>query len=251
MKIVLKPLIASFVLGVFLFSLSCVKAAGFPASYYKIEDIEKQKEEFIKIIKPFVEKNNENIRAERAFVVDFFSKALADAFRGLSYKELGRLIALREKYGIRNLFDKDEFLKKIDEIPVSLALAQSAIESGWGKSRFAREANNLFGHWTFTGKGIIPEEREEGKTHMLRIFSSLQNSVNAYMLNLNKHASYEEFRAERLRARVNNENFGGKQAALTMENYSELRQEYVKKIQKVLSQNNLLYFDTKSKERQN
>ena len=92
-------------------------------------------------MKGLVDKSNEEIRKDREFITGFFTKAVPDAFRGLNQQNVGYLIALRNKYGVENLFDRDEYYKRIDVIPVSLAIAQAALESGWGKSRFAREAN--------------------------------------------------------------------------------------------------------------
>ena len=58
-----------------------------------------------------------------------------------------------KQYGVKN---KDLLTLKIrmDEIPVSLAIAQAAKETGWGTSRFAQEGNALFGQWTFSDNGI-------------------------------------------------------------------------------------------------
>lgn len=215
----------------------------FPASYYKIEDNVKQKEEFIRELKILVDKGNDDIEKDREFVTNFFAKAMPDAFRGLNYKNVGYLIALRNKYGVENLFDKDEFFKRIDVIPTSMALAQGALESGWGKSRFAREANNLFGHWTYSGVGLLPQNRSPGKTHLIRVFSSLQKSVNAYMLNLNTNDAYEDFRDKRVKAKNSGRNFGGIEASKTMINYSELKGEYIKMIKEMVDQNNLLIYD--------
>lgn len=220
-----------------------VWGAGLLASYYKIEDSARQKEEFIREIRRLVDKGNEDIKKDREFITDFFTKAMPDAFRGLGNRNIGYLIALRNKYGVENLFDKDEFYKRIDTIPVSLALAQSALESGWGKSRFAREANNLFGHWTYSGVGLMPQNRAVGKTHLVRIFSSLQKSVNGYMLNLNTNDAYKDFREKRMAARIAGTNFGGIEASETMINYSELKKEYIKMIQEMIEQNNLLIYD--------
>ena len=125
----------------------------------------------------------------------------------------------------------------------SLALAQASLESGWGKSRFAREANNLFGHWSYSGVGLMPQNRAIGKTHMIRIFSSLQKSVNSYMLNLNTNDAYISFRDKRLQARNSGTNFGGMEASKTMTNYSELKEEYNKMIREMIEQNNLLIYD--------
>lgn len=218
-------------------------AGGLSPEYYQIEDNAKQKEEFIRQMKILVDKGNEEIRKDREFITNFFAKAMPDAFRGLKQQNVGYLIALRNKYGIESLFDRDEYFKRIDLIPTSLALAQASLESGWGKSRFAREANNLFGHWTYSGVGLMPQNRAIGKTHMIRIFGSLQKSVNSYMLNLNTNDAYVLFREKRLQARQDGKNFGGIEASKTMVNYSELKEEYMKMLREMIEQNNLLIYD--------
>lgn len=218
-------------------------AGGFSNEYYQMEEGPKQKEEFIREMKILVDKSNEEIKKDREFITNFFAKAMPDAFRGLSYQNVGYLISLRNKYGIESLFDRDEYFKRIDVVPTSMALAQAALESGWGRSRFAREANNLFGHWTYSGVGLMPQNRTIGKTHMIRIFGSLQKSVNSYMLNLNTNNAYELFRERRLQARNNGKNFGGIEASKTMVNYSELKEEYIKMIKEMIDQNNLLIYD--------
>ena len=49
---------------------------------------------------------------------------------------------------------------RMDIIPVSIALAQAANETGWGTSRFALEGNALFGQWTWSKKGITPKNKD-------------------------------------------------------------------------------------------
>jgi len=222
---------------------SVLHAGGLSSEYYQIDDSAKQKEEFIRQMKILVDKSNEEIRKEREFITNFFAKAMPDAFRGLNQQNVGYLISLRNKYGVESLFDRDEYFKRIDVIPTSLALAQSSLESGWGKSRFAREANNLFGHWTYSGVGLMPQNRTIGRTHMIRIFGSLQKSVNSYMLNLNTNDAYTLFRERRLIARNSGKAFTGIDAAKTMVNYSELKEEYNKMIKEMIEQNNLLIYD--------
>lgn len=225
------------------FSQSFLYAGGLANDYYQIDDSAKQKEEFILQMKVLVDKSNEEIKKDRDFITNFFAQAMPGAFRGLNQKNVGYLIALRNKYGIENLFDRDEYYKRIDVIPTSMALAQAALESGWGKSRFAREANNLFGHWTYSGVGLLPQNRTLGKSHMIRVFSSLQKSVNAYMLNLNTNDAYIAFRDKRFQARLNGKLYTGMDAAKTMINYSELKEEYIKMIREMIEQNNLSIYD--------
>jgi len=129
---------------------------AFPKEYYTIKDSEKQKEKFVEILYPLILKEEEKIRKEREFVESFFTKFQSEGI--VTPNEVKKLEAIAKKYRIKSLYDKEEYLKRVDTIPVSMVLAQAAIESNWGKSRFSREANNLFGEWTWGKKGIIPKK---------------------------------------------------------------------------------------------
>ena len=192
---------------------------------------------------PLVKKADVNVKKERAFIIYFFENAGRNSFRELDEISLAKLIHLYKKYRIKNLFDKDEYLNKIDAVPASLAIAQAAVESAWGKSRFILEANNIFGHWTYSGKGLVPTDRAEGKTHTLRIFRTLQDSVNAYVLNLNRNDAYSMFRKLRENAHKNKMIFNGLTASKAMINYSQRKEKYVKLLDTIITSNNLLYYD--------
>jgi len=134
----------------------------FPKEYYTIKRSEKQKEKFVEILYPLIVKEEEKIRKEREFVKSFFTKFQSVGI--VTPNEVKKLEAIAKKYRIKSLYYKEEYLKRVDTIPVSMVLAQAAIESNWGKSRFAREANNLFGEWTWGKKGIIPKKQTGRKT---------------------------------------------------------------------------------------
>jgi len=221
---------------VFLFGM------GFPASYYSMSG-KAQKREFINILKPLIDKSNEKTMQERVFIENFFKQALASGFRSLNANDLKRLLKISKKYRVKNIFDRDLYLKRVDIVPIPLALVQGAIESGWGKSRFVREANNIFGHWTWGEIGIIPLGREEGKTHKIRIFRTMKDSVDAYILNLNRHYAYKSFREVRLEKRKEGRLLTGYEAADTMINYSELREKYINMLHKMMEEHRLLYYD--------
>lgn len=218
-------------------------AAGFPEYYYQISSSDKQKKEFIQILKPLIQKNNTKILAERAFVENFFNEATQKAFRKTPKDQLHGLNRLAQKYRVKKLFNKKEYLKRIDAIPMALALAQAAIESGWGKSRFVREANNLFGHWTWGEKGLIPEQRDEEKNHKIRIFDSLEASVAAYALNLNRNSAYKDFRDMRYKKRRQGERLSGYEAAQSMLYYSQKREEYIQMLEQIMRNNDLSKHD--------
>lgn len=227
---------------IFLF-VTCSFSSGFPQEYYEIKSASKQKKEFVKILRPLLQRANLVVQMERNTVQNFFEKAFAQGFRNLHASDFAAMIKIAKKYRIKKLFQKGEFFDKVDVIPLSLGLTQGALESGWGKSRFVREANNIFGHWTWGEVGLIPSDREEGKTHKIRIFSSLQSSVNAYVLNLNRNYAYKGFRAMRAKYRKMHKKFTGIEAAKTMVNYSQLDNLYVALLQRMMRENKFLRYD--------
>ena len=140
--------------------------------------------------------------------------------------------------------DVDELLRRVDAVPPSLALAQAAIESGWGTSRFAVEGNALFGQRTWDrGDGIAPAERAVGATHAVKAFPSLADSVGAYMLNLNRASAYRKFRDRRAELRRRGGPLSGLELAETLTLYSTERANYVRKVAAIIRQNRLQAFD--------
>ncbi|NPA28658.1 MAG: mannosyl-glycoprotein endo-beta-N-acetylglucosamidase [Epsilonproteobacteria bacterium] len=224
-----------------LFAAEAVKS--FPKSYYQIKDQKRQKEMFVKTLYPLIVNAEEKIKRERAFVIRFFDKLSRGEI--VTPGEQNALKALAKKYRIKKLYDKEAYLTKVDTIPVSLVLAQAAVESNWGRSRFAREANNLFGEWTWGKKGLIPKNREEGKTHKIRIFDSLEASIASYMRNLNRHWAYKEFRAARYAARKSGKRFDGLVAAGYLTRYSELKEKYTAMLKSTIARNDFNLYDTR------
>ncbi len=214
---------------------------SFPKEYYQIKDPQKRKEAFVKILYPIIMQAEEGIAKERAFALSFFEKLERGDI--VTPAEQAKLKALARKYRIKKLYDKEAYLKRIDTIPVSLVLAQASIESNWGRSRFARIANNLFGEWTWGKRGIVPKHREPGKHHKIRIFDSLQASVASYMRNLNRHWAYKEFRQARYLARKKGTPFTGFIAANYLTRYSELREKYNEMVKKRIAGNDFNLYD--------
>ncbi len=223
---------------------SILFAGGLPSWYYKIKNTSLQRNKFVEIMLPMIKKANKITLKRREFVINFFNKLEKKGFGGIDKSDLRRLVRISKIYNIKNLFDKDDYLLKIDKVPESLALTQAAIESAWGKSRFAIQADNLFGQWTYGAKGIIPQDRAEGKIHKIRIFNSLQASVDAYVNNLNSNRAYKNFRIQRYQSRILDEKFSGVDAAQTMKKYSQLRDKYVQMIRKFMVKHKFLRYDT-------
>lgn len=135
-------------------------------------------------------------------------------------------------------------LKRIDIIPPSLVLAQAAIESGWGTSRFAKNANNLFGQWCFSkGCGLIPKARTTGKAHEVAKFDSVNESIRSYLKNLNSFHRYEKFRTLRSKSSIKDTGKGVLTLLPGLEPYSEQGKLYIKKVSKMIKQNKLQRFD--------
>ncbi|OCX42982.1 mannosyl-glycoprotein endo-beta-N-acetylglucosamidase [Campylobacter ornithocola] len=216
--------------------------AGFDEYYYTLS-IKEKREVFIKKISALLDVSFKEIENEKEFVESFFKEAMKNNFRKLNTVAMQKLWFLKEKYRVKNLYDLQEYRVRIQKVPKSLAIAQAIIESATGTSRFAKEANNLFGEWTWGEKGLIPKERSEGKTHKIRIFNTLQESVDSYLLNLNRHNAYKEFRAWRWSAISQNKKLDGKEAASHLEKYSEIKSNYTKLIVSIINQHKLNELD--------
>ena len=152
---------------------------------------------------------------------------------------------VRKKYKQYGIPSKDLSILKIrmDEIPVSLAIAQAAKETGWGTSRFALEGNALFGQWTWSGEGLKPKESEKNEGHKVMKFNVLQASVRAYQRNLNTHSSYKEFRYARAKLRDQGRDLDSLILSEYLDEYAETGEKYVEVLQKIIEQNNLKDFD--------
>ena len=131
----------------------------------------------------------------------------------------------------------------MDIIPVSIALAQAAKESGWGTSRFALEGNAIFGQWTWNGKGIEPLLRVEGQTHQILRFPILRASVKPYKNNLNTYKGYKEFRDKRSQLRQKNKDIKGLKLIHTLNSYAQNGKEYTKILEQIIEQNSLFDFE--------
>ena len=196
----------------------------------------KKKEFFIQIVLPLIIKENNNIRLDRKTLFSIINKSNnTDA-------EKKWLVKKYKQYGVSSR-DLSTLKIRMDEIPVSLAIAQAAKETGWGTSRFAQEGNALFGQWTWSGEGLKPKDAEEGKGHKVMKFNILQASVRAYQRNLNTHSSYKFFRKARAEMRDAGEQLDSIVLSKYLNKYAETGNQYVEVLQKIIKQNKLKDFD--------
>ena len=199
--------------------------------------IKHRKKLFISIILPLLVRGNEIVLNERKKIKQLFKE-----------KQFINIEKFCKKYKIkkRECFTNaphltlEKLLIKVDVLPMSMMLAQAAMESGWGLSRFAKKGNALFGQWTW-GKlkdGLKPKNVPNAN-FAVKSFKNLQNSVNGYLLNLNSHPAYEKMRQYRKLIKIRNENFKGKNFAKYLDKYAGIGYEYVSKIVTLININNL------------
>ena len=213
-----------------------VKLSLLPNEMKMIENTKKRKNLFIQIILPLIIEENNRIKLDRKKLFTILNK------NHNSNSENKWLNQKFEQYGV---LDKDLSTLKVrmDTIPVSLAIAQAAKETGWGTSRFALQGNALFGQWTWSGEGIKPADADNDATHKVMKFKILKSSIRAYQRNLNTHSGYKEFRMARAELRDNGRNLDGIILATYLNKYAETGKEYVKIIKQIIKQNNLTDFD--------
>ena len=207
-----------------------------PQEIKMIENTKKRKEFFIQIVLPLILKENNNIRIDRKRLFSIINKSKNT---NLERKWLAKKY---KQYGV-NSKDLSTLKIRMDEIPVSLAIAQAAKETGWGTSRFAQEGNALFGQWTWSGEGLKPKEADKSQGHKVMRFNVLQASVRAYQRNLNTHSSYKEFRQARAELRDKNQSLDSLILSKYLNEYAETGDQYVEVLQKIIKQNELQDFD--------
>jgi Bax protein len=206
------------------------------------QDVQTKKQKFFKYLIPKVRHANDKIRADRSLLLiireDLVTGGTLDA------DDLVFISRLQKRYRIRSeenpVIVVRKLLSRVDIVPASLVLAQAANESGWGTSRFAREANNLFGVWCFSpGCGLTPKSRDAGLIHEVASYPSVQKSVEAYIRTINTHAAYQQLREIRAGSRRQADQFNGLALAEGLLKYSARGLDYVREIQQLIRVNDL------------
>lgn len=214
-----------------------------PLPDFEYTEVELKKQAFFNYLSPVIENINEEIRAERAWLLALVQ---SETINSLAPLQAGQLYVLANNYDLepqeadshQSLIE--QLLLRIDVIPKSLALVQAAKESGWGSSRFARNGYNLFGQQCFDeGCGFTPADRKAGRSHEVAEFDSIESAVRAYMHNLNTHYRYQDFRRLRAQLRKQEEALTGVKLAQGLSAYSERGKAYIKEIIALIRHNEL------------
>lgn len=219
-----------------------ITLASVPVDLEQVRETNERKALFFKTVLPLVLQVNEQIALDRERLWELNAKKKV----GAPIEAVDRLwlAVMAERYQTAR-GDVPALLRLHDVVPPSLALAQAATESAWGTSRFVKEGNAIFGQWTFVDEhdGIVPNNRADGKTHRIRAFNTLYDSVFSYVTNLNRHRAYQEFRAARAEMRANGQPLDGLQLASTLHRYSERGTAYVDELRTLISTNDLTDLD--------
>ena len=215
-----------------------IKINKFPYDFDQINSIEIKKSLFIKSLLPLIIQENNKILSVRKKIRAIDTKNIMHISKSDGFWLKKQYV----KYKVQN-HDIDSLLLKVDTIPVSIALAQAAIESGWGTSRFVIEGNALFGQWSWNKEsGIIPTERDKEATYVIKSFDSLGDSIASYMKNLNTNNNYSDFRKFRKEFKTNGNSIDSIKLLKFLDKYAE-NENYSNILEEIIDKNDLKDFD--------
>lgn len=203
--------------------------------FSQIKNVKNRKKFFIDFMSLIIQSENRDILDSRIKLIELSEKKI------LTIKELTFINNIEKVYLLKVSEKREDInwkkiLNRVDIIPLELALTQSAIESGWGTSVISRKGNNMFGHVTYkVGTGIAgPSQSYDGRAYEMAIFSSVNDSVKKYMLNLNTNNAYKKLRNIRKNLRDSNSEVHGESLSSGLMNYSEVGIKYEKMINLII-----------------
>jgi len=209
--------------------------------FAEIKDVKTKKKAFFDYMRPIVLTENEKVLKQRKRMLEI--NEAHNKGKAIDPADQEWLFALAKSYRISMTDLKNaeawQLLKlRVDSVPFRRALAQSANESSWGTSRFAREGNNFFGQWCFSaGCGLVPNQRKSGLTHEVAKFDNVAESVSGYIRNINRGDMYKPLRLVRMEMRDAEKNPTAHALAAGLLGYSERKQEYVDEIRSMIKKN--------------
>ena len=189
----------------------------------------RKKKKFTQIVLPLILYENERIRRQNEEIKQAYASSRRDIL-----DEYAQIYKLKNAENLKTDSLLQELLKRVQPVPVGLALTQAAVESGWGSSRFALEGNALFGQWVFDSRFGLKAKSSDA---IVRRFPDLSSSVRSYMRNLNTHYAYEDFRQKRFELSRSSQPLKAKQLLAHLKSYAEIKGEYVKVLTSVMNAN--------------
>ncbi len=197
-------------------------------------NLKERKSKFVDVILPAIL----NVRYKLLQKEKKVKSILADTEEGdkLAQEDSLYIYDLMKEYRVEK---PDELLLAIHPHPASIALAQAALESGWGSSRFFKEANNIFGIWSFNKDEprIRAVFSRGAKAVYLKKYDNLMLSVKDYFKVIGKGRVYGDFR----RKRIQTDNVF--ELIWYLKYYSEKRSQYVILLRNVIVANDFTSYD--------
>ncbi len=249
-RIIQSFLFASLLISISFFVTNCTKQTKEieKPNFQHITDIKVRKQSFIDYMLPFIYQVQKTVLNQRKSLEKIQIKLNQN--QSLSKPETKFITDLCQQYKVdfnqSNLLQVvNDLLTKVNTIPISMVLAQSALETGWGTSRFSVEGNNYFGQHCFTrGCGIVPKQRATGAINEVQTFDSPLGSVQSYFNLLNTGSKFEEFRKLRAQLTAQGKDLTGKYLVKTLVHYSELKNnEYENRLLATMDCNNLYQYN--------
>ena len=194
--------------------------------------VKEKKARFYALVVPPIQTVYEKLYSEYSGV-----KAVLQSGKKLTQAQHKVITILKKRYNVKS---DTELLKALKPHPPSIAIAQAAMESAWGTSRFFREANNIFGMWNNNknAKRIAASQKRGGKhTVWLSKYDSLEGSVSAYYKTLAKGKLYKKFREVR---------YHSDDVYLILKelnHYSERKEAYTQELASMIRYNKLTRYD--------
>ena len=194
-------------------------------------EVSEKKQKFFHMILPAILISKEKLRVKRERVLSLRSTPKEE----LTQKDRTFLAGLYKKY---RTDDINKLANRLKTHPVSIILAQAAIESGWGESRFFKKANNIFGMWSVNKNEprIKALGNRNGKAIYLKKYATLSDAIDDYFAVIGRGA-YKSFRKQR--------NVTDNPLILVqyLVNYCELKGKYTRKLRNFIVHNKLRKFD--------
>jgi len=243
----LSPIVPALALVILYAVIAHFLAREIVPDFAAISDVRQKKQVFFDFVYLRLKKVNATILKQRQQLLVLEDRLVNG--KNLSALQIQTIERMSRLYKTR--FDAEDhehsiklLLRKVDVVPPSLGLAQSANESAWGTSRFAVDGSNYFGQWCFTkGCGLVPKARDTGSEHEVRKFNSIEESVASYVQNLNSGSAYGEFRTIREKERNRHNQMRGGTLTAGLTRYSERGEAYIEEIRAMIRQNALSRYD--------
>ncbi len=229
-----KLLVPLFLIAVVVATVAIQPEAGKTADdldMSNVNDLNDKKKRFFDFMRPI-------INAENGKILKLRAQLLAAKEHNNNKLFVARVAKLYSVNWDQENKNWDRLLERVDTIALELSLAQSADESAWGQSRFAKQGNNFFGQWCYTkGCGIIPAKRNRGSTHEVTRFNSINDSVRSYIKTINTGRVYALLRKVRRDNRAAGKQPDAKAQAGGLLRYSQRGEKYVKEIRAIIHAN--------------